>query len=180
MEQKTSASKSGLQYGFIFGLIMILEFVVGYVLNIDPQTNKVYGITMSVFNYFILPLLFIYLGCINYKTKINSGFISFSECLKIGVSICVIAGLLFALFNATFAYVFPEYFEEMFRKMRTVIAESNSKLTSEQIDMSISFSKKFMNPAISIPTTAVMYAFFGLIYSLIIGAIVKKDANQSF
>lgn len=184
MEEKISAtksaSKSGLQFGFIFGLIMILEFVVGYVLNIDPQSNKVYGLIINLLNFLVLPLTFIYLACDNYKTKLNSGFISFSECLKIGVSVCVIAGLIYGLFSATFAYIFPEYFEEMFRKMRTIMAEENSKLTSEQIDMTISFSKKFMNPAISIPTTVVMYAFFGLIYSLIIGAIVKKDANQSF
>jgi uncharacterized protein YacL len=46
--------------------------------------------------------------------------------------------------------------------------------------MAISFSKKFMNPAIAIPVSVVMYAFIGLIFSLIIGAIVKKDPNQSF
>jgi hypothetical protein len=76
--------------------------------------------------------------------------------------------------------VFPEYFEEMFRKMRSVLAEKSPEMTSEQIDMTISFSKKFLNPAIAIPSTVVMFAFIGLIYSLIIGAIVKKDANQSF
>jgi len=40
-------------------------------------------------------------------------------------------------------------------------------------------SKKFMNPVFSIPLTILMFAFIGLIYSLIIGAIVKKDAYQN-
>jgi hypothetical protein len=37
-----------------------------------------------------------------------------------------------------------------------------------------------MNPIISIPFTIIMYAFIGLIYSLIIGAIIKKDSTQSY
>jgi hypothetical protein len=180
MENKTSAAKSGLQYALLFGVIMILEFIIGYVMNIDPQTNKAYGISIQVLNFLVLPVLFIYLGCTNYKMKLNSGFISFGECLKIGVSICVVGALIYALFGAAFAMAFPEYFEEMFRKMRIAMAEQNPTMKSEQIDMAISFSRKFMNPVISIPTTLVMYAFVGLIYSLIIGAIVKKDANQSF
>ena len=180
MEEKKSASKSGLQYGLIFGLLMILEFVIGYVFNIDPQTNKSYGIAINVLNFLVFPLTFIYLGCINYKTKLNSGFITFSECLKIGVSICIIAGLISALFSAVFAMMYPEYFEEMYRKVTRMMVEKNPKMTSQQLEMSVSMMKKFSNPAIAIPAAVAIYAFIGLIYSLIVGAIVKKDANQSF
>ncbi|MBY0486063.1 MAG: DUF4199 domain-containing protein [Flavobacteriaceae bacterium] len=180
MENTASPAKSGLIYGLLFGVIMILEFVIGYVMNIDPQTNRSYGITINVLNFLLLPLVFIYLGCDNYKMKLNSGFVSFGQCLKIGVTICVIAGLIYSVFSSVFGMIFPEYFEEMFRKMRIVMTEKSPEMTSEQIDMAISFSKKFMNPVIAIPSTVVMFAFIGLIYSLIIGAIVKKDANQSF
>jgi hypothetical protein len=180
MENTTSPAKSGLLYGLLFGVIMILEFIIGYVMNIDPQSNRGFGISISILNYLVLPIVLIYLGCNNYKTNLSSGFISFGQCLKVGVTICVIAGLVYSIFSSVFGMVFPEYFEEMFRKMRSVLAEKSPEMTSEQIDMTISFSKKFLNPAIAIPSTVVMFAFIGLIYSLIIGAIVKKDANQSF
>ncbi len=179
MEQKTSASKSSFQFGLLFGVLMILEMVVGYTMKIDPQTNKSYGIIISVLNYLIFPLSFIYLGCNNYKIKLNSGFISLGECLKIGVSICVVAGLSFALFSAIFNYFIPEYMEDIYRKMRSVMLE-NPKITPEQVDVSLSMIKKFSKPLFSVPLTIVMFAFIGLIYSLIIGAIVKKEANQSF
>ncbi|MBC7524437.1 MAG: DUF4199 domain-containing protein [Flavobacterium sp.] len=179
MEAKTSASKSGLQFGLLFGVLMILEMVVGYVMKIDPQTNKSYGVIISVLNYLIFPLTFIYLGCTNFKLKLNSGFISFGECLKIGVSICVIAGLLFALFSSAFNYFIPEYMEGIYRKMRSILLE-NPKVTQDQVDVSLAMMKKFSNPLFSIPLTIIMFAFIGLIYSLIVGAIVKKDANQSF
>ena len=93
MDKTTSPAQSSLIYGLFFGSIMILEFVIGYVLNIDPQTNKGYGIGINVLNFLVLPLTFIYLGCSNFKMKLNLGFISFGECLKIGVTICVIAAL---------------------------------------------------------------------------------------
>jgi len=179
MDNTTSPAKSGLTYGLLFGAIMILEFVVGYVMNIDPQTNPTYGVVISVLNYLVLPLLFIYLGCNNYKTNINSGFISFGQCLKIGVTICIVAALLYSIFSSAFGMIFPEYFEDMFNKMRIVMSEKNPELTTEQIDMAISMSKKFMNPVFAIPLTMIMFAFVGLIWSLIIGAIVKKDGNQS-
>ena len=158
---------------------MILEFVIGYILNIDPNTNPSFGVIISVLNYLILPAILIYIACNTYKIKFNNGFISFGQCLKIGVTICIIAGLLYGLFSAAFGMMFPEYFEEIMQKMRIVMRDKNPQMTSEQIDMAMSMTKKFMNPAISIPITIIMYAFIGLIISLIIGAIVKKDPNQS-
>jgi hypothetical protein len=180
MENTASPAKSSLIYGLLFGVIMILEFVIGYVMNIDPQTNQGYGIAINVLNFLLLPSIFIYLGCTNYKTKLNSGFITFGECLKIGVTICVIAGLISALFSSVFGVIFPEYFEEMYRKVSRMMMEKNPQMTKEQLDMAISMMKKFSNPAIAIPASIAIYAFIGLIYSLIVGAIVKKDPNQSF
>jgi len=180
MENTTSPAKSGLIYGFLFGAIMILEFVIGYVMDIDPATNKGYGIAINVINYLILPFIFIYLGCTNYKMKLNSGFISFGNCLKIGVSICVIAGLFFALFSAAFNMIFPEYMEEIYRKMERLMSQTNPQVTAEQAKIGMDMIKKFSSPAFAIPITLVMFAFIGLIHSLIVGAIVKKDPNQSF
>ena len=69
---------------------------------------------------------------------------------------------------------------EMYDKVADMMVEKNPEMTQEQIEMSISMMKKFSNPAIAIPATIVMYAFIGLIYSLIIGAIIKKEPNQGF
>ena len=59
MENNISPAKSALLYGMLFGVLMILEFVIGYVMSVDPQTNRGYGITINVLNFFILPGLFI-------------------------------------------------------------------------------------------------------------------------
>ena len=179
MDKAVSSTKSGLQFGVLFGVIMIFEFVISYILDIDPSTNKSFGIVVNFLNFLILPVLFIYLGCDNYKNKLNSGFITFGECLKIGVSICVIAALLYALFSAVFGLIFPEFMEDVLRKTRNVMLEQNPNMPEEQVEMALSWTKKIMSPAIGIPVTIVMYAFLGLIYSLIIGAVTKKENPQS-
>ena len=56
----------------------------------------------------------------------------------------------------------------------------NPTMSDEQVEMGLTMIKKFMNPAIAIPFTIAMFAFLGLIYSLIIGAIMKKENPQSF
>jgi hypothetical protein len=45
--------------------------------------------------------------------------------------------------------------------------------------MGLTMMKKFMNPLIVFPVTLAMYSFIGLIYSLIVGAIVKNENPQS-
>jgi ethanolamine transporter EutH len=180
MEQKISPSKSALPYGILFGIFMVLEFVILYVLNIDPITNPTVGIVVNVLNYLVLPVILIIIGCNNYKKKLNFGFISFGECLKIGVTICLIAGLIYALFSIVFNLIFPEFMDEILKKTRQVMVQKSPELTSEQLDMAMTMTKKFMSPALVVPVTVVMFSFIGLIYSLIIGAFVKNDKPQSF
>jgi hypothetical protein len=179
MEQKMSPSKSALQYGALFGILMVLEFVIVYVMDVDPISNPTAGIIINTLNYLVFPVGIITIGCMNYKKNLNNGFISFGECLKIGVTICLIAGLIYGIFSAVFNMIFPEFIEELMKKTRQVMLKQNPTMTSAQVEMAISMTKKFMSPAIVIPVTIAMYSFMGLIYSLIIGAFVKNDNPQS-
>lgn len=178
MEQKTSPSKSALQFGVLFGVIMILQLVISYILNIGAE-NKTYGLIISVLNYFVLPFIFIYLGCNNYKKNHNNGFIKFGECIKIGMSIALIASLIYGVFYFIFTLIFPEFVPDLMRKMSDITQKENPNLTAEQLEMSMSIMEKMMNPYITIPLAIVMNCFIALIHSLIIGAIVKKENPQS-
>lgn len=180
MDKTISPSKSAMQIGVLFGVLMILEFVISYLLNIDPTKNEGFGIIINILNLLIFPIAFITIGCNNYKNKINSGFISLSESIKIGLTICVIAALIYGIFTSVFNMIFPEFIEEILSKTKAVMLKKNPKMTTEQVEMAMSFTKKFMSPFIAIPFTAVMYAFIGLLYSLIIGAIIKKERPFSY
>lgn len=179
MEKNISPAKSGILYGVLFGVIMILEFVIMYVVGMKSLVNTIFGTIINVANYLIFPILFIFIGCNNYKKKINNGFISFSECLKTGVSITVIAALISATFSVLFNLIFPEFADEMIAITKEQMLKSNPNITSQQLTSGLAMVKKFMNPLIVFPFTVAMYSFIGLFYSLIIGAIVKNEQPQS-
>ncbi len=179
MEQKVSTSKSALQYGALFGVLMILEFVIVYVMDVDPISNPTTGIIINTLNYLVFPVSIITIGCVNYKKNLNNGFVSFVECIKIGVTICLIAGLIYGVFSAVFNMIFPEFVEDIMKKTRQVMLQQNPNMSSEQAEMAISMKKKFMNPAIVIPATVAMFSFMGFIFSLIIGAFVKNENPHS-
>ncbi len=178
MENNISPAKSGIVFGVLFGVLMVLEFVIMYIVGMKSLVNTSVGVIVNIANYMVLPILFIYMGCTNYK-KINKGFISFGECLKTGVSITFVAAFIYAVFNIIFNYIFPDFINEMIAISKEAMIEKSPNLTSEQVESGIAMMKKFMNPLIVFPVTLAMYSFFGLIYSLIIGAIVKNDKPQS-
>jgi len=180
MKEKVSPAKAGIQLGVLFGVIMILEFVVMYIIGMESLVDSPVGLTVSLLNYIGFPLLFITLACNNYKKNLNNGFASFSECLKVGVTLMFIAGLTYAVFSIIFNLIFPEFIEEMISIVKSQTIKKSPELTKEQLEMALSLQRKFLSPWISGAVTVAMYSFFGLIYSLIIGAIVKKDQPQSF
>lgn len=174
----SSPMKPALQFGVLFGVLMVLEFVIGYSMNIDPATNPTYGWVINILNYVVFPIAFISMGCSAYKTS-NSGFVTLGQCLKIGVVICVIAALVYSIFFAIFTMIFPEFIPELMEKMKSTMIAQNPDMPQNQMDTMISVSEKMMKPYILIPVSIVMYAFIGLIWSLIVGAIVKKDRPVS-
>ena len=124
--------KPAIRLGVLFGIIMVLEFMIFYVMDIDPITNPTVGAVMNFCNYLIFPV-------------------------------------------ALISHVLNDY-----KKTKAVMIQKSPDMTSEQLEMAMTWTKKFMNPMIVVPVTILMFSFLGLIYSLIIGAIVKKDKPQSF
>lgn len=179
MEQKTSLAKSAVPYGVAFGAIMILEFVISYALGLNAQEDAWVGILINLLNFLVLPFIFIILACNNFKNKLNGGFISFGQCIKAGVVVSIIAALLFSVVTAIIYMIVPSIKEDILEQTKTAMAESPG-MTSEALEMGMNVTETMMQPYIAIPVTILMYAFVGLIISLIVGAIVKKDNPGSF
>jgi hypothetical protein len=175
MEKNVSPSKSAIVFGVLFGLIMVLEFILLYLIGIESLLNSSAKNIVDVANYLVLPISFIYFGCYNYKTNINNNFISLSESIKIGLLICIIAAIIYSTFNVIFNLIFPEFADNMISILKSSMIAQNPNMKSEQIEMGLSVVKKIMNPYVAFPITLAMFSLIGLIYSLIIGAIVKKE-----
>ena len=177
--QKTSLAKSTLPYGIIFGAILVLEFVASYTLQLNSAKNMMVGVIMGILNNLILPFIFILLACNNFKNKINGGYISFGQSLKAGVSVSIIAALISSVITSIIYVVAPEVKAQILEQTKISMA-AQPGMTSEGMDAAIKMSEVFMAPYIAIPVTVLIFAFVGLIISLIVGAIVKKDNPGAF
>jgi len=135
MERSVSPGKSGLIYGVLFGVIMILEFVIMYIIGMRSLVGTSAGVIVNIANYLVLPLVFIYLGCINFKKNLNNGFISFGEALKVGVSITFIAALIYGLFNIAFNFIYPEFINEMISITQDDMIKQNPNITSKEMEI---------------------------------------------
>ncbi|WP_297333269.1 DUF4199 domain-containing protein [Flavobacterium sp.] len=179
MSKTTSPAKAALPYGTVFGVIMIVELVLGYTLKLNAQTDPTVGIVINLLNYIILPAIFITLACKSFK-KMNGGYATFGQCLKAGVTVNVFAAFIFAVFNIIFNYIVPEFADEMYAQIAEITAKQNPQMTSEQLKMTLEWTKMFMNPFVSAPFIIILYALDGLVASLIVGAVVKKDNPGAF
>jgi len=75
--------------------------------------------------------------------------------------------------------MFPEFINEMISISKDEMLKQTPNISSKDMEVGIAMMKKFMNPLIVLPVTLAMYSFFGLIYSMIVGAIVKNENPQS-
>jgi hypothetical protein len=66
---------------------------------------------------------------------------------------------------------------EMIDISKEAMMAKSPHLNTEELNKEISVMKKFMNPYIVFPVTLAMYSFFGLLYSLLIGAILKNKKS---
>lgn len=179
MEKQSSPAKTAVPYGIVFGVIMVLEFVVSYTMGINAQETPWVGVLMTILNYIVLPVIFIYLACTTFKNKFNGGYISFSQCIKAGVTVGILAGLVFAGVSSIIYMAAPQIKEDILTQTKEALAASPG-MTAESMRMGLSVTEMFMKPYISIPATMLIYTLVGLIVSLIIGAIVKKDNPGAF
>lgn len=170
---KKKSNQTSINYGIIFGLILIIELIIGYVFNIDGS-NGFYGVIINVLNFFLLPFIFIYISANYFKNKINDGFISISETIKTGVIVGVIASLTYGVFYFIFDLIIPEFKEELFEKTLEISKDKFKNMSSEQVKMSVDMMKMALKPIFAIPVTILMNSFISIIHSLIVAAIIKK------
>jgi len=178
--QTTSSAKFAIPYGITFGAIMFMEFIIMQVLQPDPEKNGWIGVVINLLNFLVLPVTLILIACNTYKKNIGKGYIRMSDCIKCGVALCAMAGLVYAVGYFIYYIIAPEFIDETIQQIKIITIKKNPKTTSKELEMMSSVLAKTMLPYIAGPITIVMYSFIGLIESAIIGAVVKKENPGAF
>ncbi len=167
--QKLTPGKFALNYGLVLGLVMIAIAVVMYVTGMALELKQ----WPQYLYYIIFPVTVIY--AISQYKKSNGNLLRLGEAIKIGVLIGVISGLVYAVYGLIFNYIIdPEFMDLMMEATRDKMLE-NPNMTEEIVDQSMAMMEKFMSPLLGTAMWIAMSAFFGLIYSLIGGLVMKKE-----
>lgn len=168
--QQLSPGKFSVNYGLVLGIILIIIMVVMYATGLLLEGAQ----WPMIIYYVIFPAFIIY--AINQYKKQLGGFLSLSQALKVGVATAVISALVYGVYNIIFNYfIDPEFIEKSTEMVREKLYD-NPNMTEEMIDNTINTMKKFSNPLLGSAIWIGLSAIFGLIYSLIGGLVMKKEA----
>lgn len=171
METKQlTPGKFAVNYGLILGVIMIIITAATYFSGIMVKGEQWPNFIL----YIIFPVIIIY--AINSYKKHNGGLLTLIDAIKVGVAVAVISALISTAFNALLFYVVdPELTDKIMAITREKLYE-NPKMTEEMIDKTMDTIKKFSNPLLGGAIGIGLSALFGLIYSVIGGLVMKKEA----
>ena len=174
MENQTPSIKTTIiNYSLILSAISIAFNLMLYFLDMHYQQSQMTGIVGIVIMIGVLIYSFI-----DHK-KLNEGYLSLSEALKIGLGISALAGLI----GVAYTFVLTEFLDpNMMEKALDFQLEKmridNPEMTQDQLDGIRSMQEKFSGPLIRSAFQIIGSLFIGFIISLIGGLIVKKSRPE--
>lgn len=174
MKESVSPAKSALLYGCIFGILMILQLVILYNLQLDPLQYSWVGIIINLCNFIIFPFTLLILGCIAFRKR-NGGYLSVSQCLKNGLIITLTGAILYCIFYAIFVNAVPGYIESSVAQTRIVRLHNEPNIKADKLAAFLEDSRKGMQPGITIPMVMIVYTFIGMIGSFIVGSFLRRE-----
>ena len=165
-----STGKFALNYGIILGLILVIIIAVMYVTNMLIE-----GVQWPMVIYYVLfPVFLIYV--ISQFKKANNGILSLVDALKVGIVTAILSALVYGVFSLVLYYVVdPDLNAKLMEVTREKLYE-NPRMTEEAVETTMEMAKKFSGPIVGVAIWTALSAILGLIYSLIGGLSMKKEA----
>jgi hypothetical protein len=169
MEEKVNAWKANLTNGLILGLVGIVYSLVFYFLNL--YLNKTQG-----YIFMLVQIAVLFFLVKSYRDNFKHGMITYGEALGASVIIC----LYYAIIMAIFTYILYTVIDTGLLDKQLAMAEElfqKKGLPQASIDTAMAMQKKMMTPAFMAPMSILGNMFFGVIFSLIVAAFVRKEGN---
>jgi hypothetical protein len=171
MEKKNpSILINALNWGLIIGFASIVYSVILYMLNLMFNQALAYA---SV----IIIIAGLAIAMKNYRDNVLDGVMPFGKAFGFGMLIILVAALL----GAIFAYLLYAVIDTgLSEKMRELAEERMMKrgVPEAQMDMFLERAAKFQKPLPVAITGFITSVLGGVILSLIVAAIFKKDEPQ--
>ncbi len=167
--QQPTVGKFAMNFGIILGVIMILISVIMYVTGMSLD-----GVQWPQYLYYIIFPVVIFYSISKFKSQ-NANILSLGQAIKIGLVIAAVSAIVYIIYGLIFNYIIdPEFMGQMKEVVRDKMLE-NPNMTQEMVDQQMGFVEKFMSPIVGSAFWIAASLFFGLLWSLIAGLVMKKE-----
>jgi len=160
-----------MNYGAVLGLCLVAIASVMWSFGVDKSGSMLptilnNGLIIAGITYTIIV----------FRDTENSGFISYSDSLKLGTSVAFFSSVILAFYTFIFInYIEPNTLNEILQQAEQAILESKPEISDEELDLALEMTDKFIQPHWMLILGILSGTFMGFIYSLIISIFVKKD-----
>lgn len=162
---------SALKWGLITGMVYVLFSLGSNLLGLQNAGSGFVGILINLV-LMIITFFTIYMGIKEIRDGELNGEMTTGIAIKQGMKIALIAGLLAAVFSVLYSTVIdPGFIDRMMEASEAKFDEAN--VPESQREMSRSIMKFMFNPFIMAPFTIAWVCFWGLLKSLVAGAMLK-------
>ena len=174
MDKSVSSIKSTvITYGIILGSISVVFQLMLFFLDMHYKNDSTAGIVSLIIMISVLLYSFI-----SYK-KINLGYLSLSEAIKIGLGVSLISALITIIYTQILInFLDPETMQKSLDLSMDTMRSENPEIPQEALDTARSIQEKMSSPIIFSAVQIIFSLFFGFIISLIGGLVVKKSKPE--
>ncbi|RYF55409.1 MAG: DUF4199 domain-containing protein [Cytophagaceae bacterium] len=172
MEEKPSTASLALKWGGITGIALIVYSTVLY--TIGGMAN----VWLTSFVYVII-VVGLVLGIREYRT-LNGGFLSIGEGVSLGALLTAVSGILSSAYSVIYTTLIDPGVREQMQNQARVKLEEQGNLTDEQIEQSLEIMQKFQTPGFLFILGILGSILVGVIFSLIISAIMRRKKDHPF
>ena len=160
-----------MNYGAVLGLILILIALLSWLLGIDEEES----IVPSIINNIVI-IGFLYYSILQFRDKINNGFISYSESLKLGTTVAFFSSVIMAFYTFIYiSYLNTDMMANIMYMTEQAVLESNPEISDEELDLALQMTGKFTQPHWLMIMGVLGGTFMGFFYSAIISFFVKNN-----
>ena len=163
-----------LIWGGIPGITSVIFYQVLYATG---QENS----DIRWFNLLIL-FLGLFIGTMQYRNKVNGGYLTFGEGFKAGMLMVLIITLLATIATIVDLQLHPDFMDKILAQSRDRMI--NRGMSEDQIEMNMKYTKMFTTAPMIVIFTIVGSLFGGAIFSLITAGLSTRkkpifdDANE--
>jgi len=168
--KNTSVWKTGINYGLVTGLIVVIFMLITYLFEVDRKSY----INLLPYIFFIGGIIW---GSKTYRDIGNNGYCTYGQALGAGFIVALFASLIVAVFTFFLYYSDTALLNDLIRSQEEELVKSyeNGVITLEQYDQTIEFFRFLFTPVLIAIMGFVSNILVNLIFALIVAIFVKKE-----